>query len=196
MVIERNSEWGSPGRLGPDADVAADDAAARALLAAGTATMRLADGDLARTLGVAGRLDRELTGVLLPVDAIEVELDGRDVAMAVAHVVVGRPWGLRGFVAVMNAAYLGDANLAPRAHPGDGKFDVVEVALGWRDLLRARRRATTGTHVPHPGIDIRRSASWSHDFGRPTVVTIDGLRAGTARNVRCHLRSEALTIGI
>ena len=55
---------------------------------------------------------------------------------------------------------LGDRahDVAPRAHPNDGRFDVVEVsaAMPARARLQAWRRLATGTHVPHPDITTRR----------------------------------------
>ena len=57
----------------------------------------------------------------------------------------------------MNSDHLGTWNVAPRAHPNDGKLDVISVGRGmtFRQRLQARTRLELGTHVPHPAIGSR-----------------------------------------
>ena len=81
-------------------------------------------------------------------------------------------------VAVMNAAWLGDLRVGPRAHPNDGLVDVVEGTVGLAQRREATRRARTGTHLPHPGLTTRRVARWDRRWRRPVAVWLDGVRIG------------------
>ena len=106
-------------------------------------------------------------------------LDGR-LHWFVAHLVARRPrWSGR-FAVAMNAEWLGDLDLGPRAHPGDGLLDLTEGSLGLRDRLAARRRARTGSHLPHPGLRTSRSASAELSFPDGVPVYLDGVAVGTA----------------
>lgn len=193
MAIERGSDWGSPGRLPPESPDATSDAALAALIAAGTRSVRLHGGDVARTVGVNDASLARDAAVLLPIDAIEVSIDG-DTTIAVAHVLVGSR--RRPHVAVMNAAFVGRLNLAPRAHPGDGQLDVVTFDLSSIDWYKARRRMPTGAHVPHPGISTRRCADWAREPDAPVRVWVDGVRHPVAAEVRCRVVPEAVVVGV
>ena len=181
MAIEKGSDWGWAGSLPADARVAANDAEAAALVSAGASHLGLSGGDLARTLGVRMPFDRSATRHLLPVDAFRVTLDDGSAHMAVAHAVVGSLLASRHTVAVMNAAFIGSRNLAPRAHPGDGRLDVVNLRLAVADRFKALRRMETGTHVPHPNIQMQPKVSGLIEFGRRRTVIVDGRRVGSTR---------------
>jgi diacylglycerol kinase family enzyme len=94
----------------------------------------------------------------------------------------------------MNAEWLGDWKLGPRAHPGDGLVDVTIGALGWRDRWRASRRAPHGDHVPHPRLAVTRSASAEVHFLRPTPVWVDGEPAGRVARVVLTVEPDAAVI--
>ena len=94
----------------------------------------------------------------------------------------------------MNAAFLGSWNVAPRAHPGDGRLDVLEADLGWGDRWKARQRLPGGTHVPHPGIAQRRVTAGEWSFERPIDVYIDGRRHRRVRRLAVEIEPEALGV--
>jgi diacylglycerol kinase family enzyme len=158
----------------------------------------LTDGDLRRALG--GRrnedeLRRDDTVLTASVDIGSVLVSGTRHAF-VAHL-VARARGWRGPVyAVMNSEWLGDWDVAPRAHPGDGFFDVVEARLSLHDRLEARRRLPTGTHLPHPSITVRKLSSGDIDFGVRRAIYVDGVRVGTARTVRVECHRGALRASV
>ncbi len=111
-----------------------------------------------------------------------------------AHLAAHRP-GWRGrFAVAMNAEWLGDLDLGPRSHPGDGLLDITEGQLGLRDRLAARRRARTGSHLPHPGLRTRRSARAELTFPSPVPVFLDGVAIGAASEVMVHLEPDALSV--
>jgi diacylglycerol kinase family enzyme len=200
-VIQRGSDWGSPGPLPEDGVVVRSDAEARAVVTEARRANRpvppigLLGGDLCRTLGGAGdeaRL-RSDAATRLAVDLGAVLVDGR-LHWFVAHLVARRSW-LRGrLYGAFNAQWLGDWDVAPRAHPGDGELEVIEVTMGLGDRLKARRRLPTGTHVPHPGIAVRRAAAFQVDLDPGTSVWLDGERLGPARNLSIRLEPEALQV--
>jgi diacylglycerol kinase family enzyme len=97
-------------------------------------------------------------------------------------------------VAVMNAAWLGDLNLGPKAHPNDDLLDVSEGSLPLGQLLLARKRARTGSHLPHPRITMRRVPAVQLHFNRPMPVWLDGQRTGAFRDISVRVEPDALTV--
>lgn len=201
MTVERGVDWGHPGGLPPDGVVVADDAEARAVVESARRAGRplpplgLLGGDLCRTLGGrgdAGRLRSE-EAVTFTVDLGSVLVDGR-LHWFVAHLVARRSWWRGRVVAVMNAQWLGDWDLGPRAHPGDGLLDVSDGDLPFGDRLKARTRLPTGTHLPHPAITTRRVGAWQTDLDPPLDVWLDGERVGRARTLSIRVEPDALTV--
>lgn len=126
-------------------------------------------------------------GVRFSVDLGAVLLDGR-LHWFLAHCVSRGSW-LRGRVVVAaNAAFIGDWNVAPRAHPGDGRLDLLDADLSLGERLRARRRLPAGTHVPHPDIVERSVRAAQMELDSATPVFLDGVRV--ARCSRLSLRTE------
>jgi YegS C-terminal NAD kinase beta sandwich-like domain len=203
VTVRRGGPWGEAGDAPAGLVVVTDDAGARRVVeearrAGGPVpALGLAGGDLCRTLGGRGdrsRLAPGADGTRALVDLGSVLVDGRH-HWFVAHLVARRSWWQGPIVAVMNAEFLGDWDVAPRAHPGDGLLDVVSVAAGMSlaDRLRARRRLPAGAHVPHPAITIERRPAVQLGFDRPTPVWLDGVLVGEARNLSVRLEADALT---
>lgn len=202
MTVERGRDWGDVGPAPGDLVVVRSDAEARAVLeearraSAPLPPLGLLGGDLCRTLG--GRAPearlREAPS-LLTVDLGVALLDGR-LHLFVAHLVLRRSWWWGRVVALMNAEHLGRWDVAPRAHPGDGRLDVLDGDLTLGDRVKARRRLPAGTHVPHPGITQRRVAAWTAELDRPTPCWLDGERVGEARTVAVRLEPDAVRVAV
>ncbi|HEX5367231.1 MAG TPA: hypothetical protein VFW63_11300 [Acidimicrobiales bacterium] len=201
MTIRRGQAWGAPGGLPPGGVVVRSDAEGRAVATAARRAgepvppLGLAGGDLARTLGGRGdeaRL-RSADAVQVPVDLGSVLVDGRQ-HWFVAHLVARRGWWRGRIVAAMNAEFLGPWDVAPRAHPGDGLLDVLDVAaaMGIRDRWQARGRLVAGTHLPHPAVTVTRRRAVQIDLGRPTPVWLDGEPIGEARRLVVRVEPDAL----
>lgn len=206
MTIRRGQDWGRPGEL-DDATPVVDSDVALSLWVRDHITegapcgpVGLTAGDLHRTLGAPQRPRGLVPGeqlVAVDCDVIEVSSD-HGVQYAVAHVVGTAPgpharWTGPTFVA-MNAAFIGDANLGPRAHPGDGLVDVTVGELPWRQRRVAVRREATGTHVPHPALVERRSGAWAADPDEDWALVVDGVPAGQHRAVSLRVLGAALTV--
>jgi diacylglycerol kinase family enzyme len=154
----------------------------------------LAGGDLWRTLGGSpGGGVARLAGpeaVRVPLDAVRAVLDGAEHWFAAHLVARSRGWSGR-FVVAMNAEWLGEWKVAPRAHPGDGLLDVIDGSLGVRQRLVARRRARSGDHVPHPGLQLRRVRSLSVTFERSRRLWLDGRFVGRCRSIELTVEPDA-----
>lgn len=214
MSIRRGADWGRPVRAAAGAQVIGSDAELAAVVGSSGGSgepgeLIVTGGDLHRTLGAPDR--RDVTNAELV--AFEIDLvrgvgvgrDGTEVALlAVAHV-VGLPvsrrrgvealWRGPSFVAA-NAAFLGEANIGPRAHPGDGLLDVSWGELPRRDLRAARSRMRTGSHLPHPAIEERRASSWSAPEGTRYIVLCDGVKVGELREIRLTVEPDAVVVAV
>ena len=195
MTIGKGREWGVAVPRPNDLVVAESDRAlARLVAERESGSFAVMDGDVHRSLG-AGR-DREMMQ-RLPMDLLRVRLDRTD-HVAVAHVVARGSWWRGSLLAVMNVDHLRRWNVAPRAHPNDGRFDVVEVssAMRLRDRLHARSRLGQGTHVPHPEIAMTTATSMFRDFARPRRVWIDGMLAGRAEHLEIEIEPDAYVLHV
>lgn len=202
MPIEKGEEWGRHARLPADGVVVSSDAEARAVVErarrAGAAPppLGLTGGDLCRTLGGTGDENRLWSDAAMAfdVDLGAALVDGR-LFFFVAHLVARtRMWTRT--VAAMNAEFVGRWDLAPRAHPGDGRLDVVDAALLFGDLLAVRSRLATGSHLPHPRIGVRRVPAAQFSFERPRPVRLDGVTVGPARTLSIRVEAAALTVHV
>ena len=202
MTIKKGEAWGWPAPLPDDGVVVRTDAEARAVLEAARRDGRpypalgLLGGDLARTLAAPGdearlRSERAMT---FPVDVGQVLVDGR-LHLFVAHAIARNRCWTRAVVA-MNAQWVGEWNLGPKAHPDDGLLDTFDARLRVGDLAKVRRRLATGTHLPHPAIVARRSAAASFGLDRPLPVFVDGERIGEGRSIAVRLDPDALRVVI
>ena len=154
----------------------------------------LLGGDLCRTLNGPGDEDRLRSpdAVRFSVDLGEVLLDGR-LHVFVAHLVARTKRWKHAFVA-MNAQFVGDWVLGPRAHPNDGLLDVYQADLSLTDRLKVRSRLKHGAHMPHPGIKERRVPAVQVDFPHPRPIYLDGEEWGQARKLSVRVEPDALTV--
>lgn len=196
--IAKGQPWGAPGELPEGGVVVRSDAEAAAVLNDARRqrlpfpALGLLGGDLCHTLGGGG--GGELQGVRFTIDLGEALLDGR-LHLFVAHLVARTRAWTRAFVA-MNAQWLDDWNLGPRAHPNDGLLDTYDVRLRPGQLFPVRSRLHHGTHLPHPGIKERRAAAVQVELERPLPIRIDGVGVGPARVVSVRVQPDALTVVI
>lgn len=190
MTIRRGAPWGTEVSRPPDLPVARSDAELADLADdRPDDDVSVSAGDVHRSLGAPGPRS---VAQRLPMDLLTVSIDGRT-TVAVAHVVARRSWWRGPIVAAMNVDHFGTWIVAPRAHPNDGRFDVVDVdaAMSFRDRLMARRRLPSGSHVPHPAISVTTSTARRWEFDRPTRVWVDGSDAGRCRELEVTIRPDA-----
>ncbi len=198
MTIERGERWGQPVSqprdvcaFTTDADLA--KAAADALASGVSLTAEVAEGDVLRSLGLTHPRPVEERHAY-PFDLGLARLDGSDPHPFVAHLIAsGR--GLSGpLVAIMNVPSLGRFRLGPRAHPNDGRLDVTAGRLPLLQRWEARRRALSGSHLPHPDLATSRVDRWETALTKPVPIKLDGTARGRARRIEVTLQPDALTV--
>ena len=118
-------------------------------------------------------------------------IDGRH-RYFVAHVVARVAAGGKLAVA-MNAQWVKEWNLGPKAHPNDGLIDAYEMHLGFLEWRKVKRRLGTGTHLPHPGITQTRAKAVTFDLPGWTVY-VDGEDVGRAKHLAIRALPDALTV--
>jgi hypothetical protein len=201
VTIERGRDWGRREAVPEETVVVRSDAEAadvveEARRGGGSAPpIAFVGGDIHRTLGGTGVATPEGIATVVTVDLGVALLDGRR-HVFVAHLVARRSWWRGRIVAAMNAQYLGRWDVAPRAHPGDGRLEILDSDLSLGDRWKARSRLVSGTHVPHPGITERRTQSWTTEFARATPIWLDGRQVGTAQKLAVRVETDALTVVI
>ena len=202
MSVEKGRDWGERGRPPRDLLVFDDSAGVMAHISEARRANRplpaigLRGGDLVRTLGGSTVPDLTVAGDALrvTVDLGAVLIDGR-LHWFLDHLVARRSWWRGRIVVAANAAFLGNWNVAPRAHPGDGRIDTLEVgAMALSDRWKARRRLPAGTHLPHPDITTRRVEAAQFEFADPIPVWLDGRRIGPATTVSVRVEPDAIEV--
>jgi len=193
MTIRKGQPWGTTTPR-PDQMVVARTDRELAELATNEpgSLLTVSGGDLFDSVGAPPVRDPVQR---LPIDMLRIEADGES-HRAVAHVVARRSWWRGSIVAVLNVDHVGHWNVAPRAHPNDGRFDVVEVdrAMSIRQRWQAGRRLPQGTHVPHPKIVVRTGSRESWRFDRPHRLFVDGEHVGSVRHFTVVVEPDAFTI--
>jgi hypothetical protein len=195
VTIRRGQEWGIAVPRPASLLVADGDAAlARLVEADADGCYGLSGGDLFRSLGSPEQRDPVQR---LPMDALAVGVDGREL-LAVAHVVARRGWWRGPLLAVMNADHVGEWNVAPRAHPNDGRADVLDVdaAMSLRDRWQARGRLPHGTHVPHPGIRVCAVSEGAWTFPAPARLWVDGVEIGHVAHLAVRVLPDHFEIHV
>ena len=202
MNIEKGRSWGSLSPLPPDGVIIKTN---KELLekvnnckrqGIDLPTFGLLGGDLWRTLG-GRRAEERLYGgeaTTLDIDLGCALLDGK-IFWFCAHMFIGSK--LKGEkIFISNVAHYGKTNPAPKAHPGDGKFDMLEVKLSPFQTFKAVKRVSAGTHIPHPGIKYRQVSSEQFSFGKKLSIEIDGKNIGKFSTVSIRIENEALRVVI
>lgn len=196
MTIRRGEPWGTevprPDRL----RIARTDHELADWVAVEPAgAFAVSGGDLHRTVGAPARVGDPAHR--LPIDVLDVETD-RSAHLAVAHVVIRRRWWRGPVVFVCNVGHVGAWNVAPRAHPDDGRLDVVtfEPEMRLRDRWEARRRLPTGTHIPHPSISVRTATEWTWSDRAGARVWVDGVAIGERSHIAVTVLPDATAVHV
>ena len=202
MNIAKGRDWGT--RRPPPDDLRVFDDPADALQVIPAARragedpppIGLTRGDLVGTLGgpTPSGFSGHAAALNVQVDLGAALIDGT-LHWFLAHLVARRSWWRGRVLVVANAAFLGDWNIAPRAHPGDGVLDTLETFdMPLSDRWSARRRLRTGTHLPHPAITVRRPRAAQYEFETPIPVRLDGRLVGTSRSLSVRVEPAAVDL--
>ena len=183
----------------------------------------LAGGDMARTLGVSGACPEEGSpdphpwspnsctvgesgggeddvgparrATRLEVDLGAVRIDGRQ-CWFLAHLTARRSWWRGRLLVVANASFMGEWNITPRAHPGDGRLHVLDTRAPISVRWSALRRLPSGAHLPHPGIAQRRITRARFSLDPPLDVYLDRRRQARASRLEIEVAPAALRVWV
>lgn len=163
-------------------------------------------GSLARSLGDSHSLsdaealsDAEVRE--LNIDVMQVEFrtsNGQGHSIAANSVLLRHRLWIGKIIAVTNSGFLGNSEIATRAHPNDGRFDVVEIdeSMSIRDRLITSRRLAGGTLPSHPSITSyqRKSNEWT--FESPVRLYVDRNFVSKVTFVRVEILPDAIRMVI
>lgn len=193
MTIRKGEEWGTR-IVAPDVITQVGGDAAIAILS-NNHVMSIFKGDVFEALGCPQIVEPGQDCTLLDIDAFQCSIvlaDGKvRTERAASCVEIGsfapRIGRSSRYVCISNAGIVKGRNLTPRAHPNDGILDVLEVSqdISFRNRLQAFKRASTGTHIPHPNISTKRHSECEyHNEGGQEILRIDHVRISSWLSVR------------
>lgn len=191
MTIEKRTEWGS--------------LVVRANIMRRSHDHELLDnasypeaGDMYLTLGSpGGTTEQHDMWRELSIDHISVRLDGAEPIIAIANITAGRFW-FGDFCIVANTAFVRGKHVFHASHPNDGiiEFLVIDSKMTLRQRLTALRRATHGTHLPHPHVSGTRGKHKLIRFASPKQIRVDGRRVGRCSVLEVEVVPDAGTVFI
>jgi hypothetical protein len=94
-----------------------------------------------------------------------------------------------------NSGIFRERDVLPRAHPNDGYLDVLEIGpkITLRQRSLAWRRSRTGSHLPHPHLQVSRSSEYQWS-GRPSKIVADGVTYRGVVWFQCKVLADAMTL--
>ncbi|MFM8954990.1 MAG: hypothetical protein ACKOH9_04280 [Actinomycetota bacterium] len=205
MTIKRGQDWGQlverPDRL----HVFDDDSSFGSFLSDNRAldwssmNFAILKSEAARDLGLSGARTDSSQMLRTSFDLIEVQAQVGDLRITrflVGQAVLGNGFFRGRTVGVFNVSFHAGRDWAPRAHPNDGKMDVVEFAKDMKFAQRfaAYRKLKTGSHLPHPDVSYHQSTAYEYDDLRATRLTVDSLDLGAVKTCTFQVIVDAVTL--
>ena len=212
MTIRKGVNWGQQIARPEDLVTCQDDAAASVLITNNLLNLQklpqieIRSSNLARVLGIGGAKNttdsRDTTSKIFSTlfDLIRVDcvtVDGTAITVfCLGYALLRNSWWHGEIVAVLNQSFIGDWDCAPRAHPNDGKLDVVIVSSKMKpsQRLRASRRVRSGTHVPHPDITTVQRTYFEATISGPKILVVDGRRIAAVKACKFTVIPDAVTL--
>lgn len=162
MTIEKGKEWGTQVSVETPVKQVSSDHELSAQPQ--NFCVYLSGGNIYNSLGSPRPPEVGETRQMVEVDALSCHITLMNNTTSEIHaasdVAIGTflRWGMsqERFVVISNSGIMQQRNFAPRAHPNDGKWDVVSFApnMSLRQRLIALKRLKTGSHIPHPDISL------------------------------------------
>lgn len=161
---------------------------------AGPRNVRMGGGDFVDVTGgpsnLAGRVRR------YPCDVLHVA-GGATPLFSIGTIELRkRRWRiLGGFMIATNIGRRGSEVYSSRAHPNDGKFEVIDALNGLtpRELLTLSRRLSTGGDIGHPRVRQRQATNFLAP--EPLHVFVDGVHRGRF-TARIDIRADFLVVHV
>ena len=137
----------------------------------------------------------------LSIDVLHIDYrnaDGMSHSIAANSVVLRHRLWVGQIIAMTNSGFVGTWEIATRAHPNDGRFDVVEIDAGMsiRDRLTTRRRLNGAKPLSHPSVTSYQSESKEWTFDRPVRLYVDQNFVARVTYVRVKILPDAIRMVI
>lgn len=206
MTIRKGTNWGQQIARPVDLVTCQDDIAASILITSNLLNLQklpqiaIRNSNLARALGIDGATDTSTKIFSTLFDLIRVDcLTVKSTSVTVfglGYALLRNSWWHGEIVAVLNESFIGNWDCAPRAHPNDGKLDVVIVSSGMKlfQRLLASRRVRSGTHIPHPDITTSQQTYFEAAFGTPKMLVVDGRQISAVKACKFTVIPDAVTL--
>jgi len=207
MTIRKGQEWGHFENRPDDLQVVADDFAAgdlitsQALNPESTLNLSIQKSGLSRALGIKNASPRNDQMLCTKFDVIEATYTPVDSVNVTRRCFIGYAFIYQNLIfgqtiAILNSAFVGDRDWAPKAHPNDGKFDVVDLdgSISIRQRLTALKLMKSGSHLPHPKIRYTQVPEFVFSGERSVSMSIEGVRIGAIRHCVFKILPDAVNL--
>ena len=157
--------------------------------------IRIVSGNIFRTLGGSENRKHVPTreATMCEIDLGAVQFNNKKFLFASHCSLRQHHFSTKG-VLVMNSQFYKNRRVAIRGHPSDGKLDVISSELNFRQYMLASKLSESGSHMPHPDIDIKSTGQHSFSFQRDMRIYTDGRLIGRSDAVDISLLSKAIKV--
>ena len=206
MVIKRGEDWGHRVLHPDDLLVFENDVHANEYLtkqfqsSLPNQSIAILNSNIARSLGMNGS-DLSVEKMLkTSFDAIEVEISDCDDQISceifLGNALIRNSWRRGAITGVFNTSFIAGRDWAPRAHPNDGKLDVllIDEAMSLRQRITAYRLSRSGSHLPHPHLKYLQSQSYVASDPETAILTVDSVEFGAVKSCSFRVIPDAVSI--
>jgi hypothetical protein len=207
MTIRKGQEWGHFEERPSDLQLVADDVAACEVVSkcviesSSTLNLSILKSDMARTLGITGATNLNSQMLCTKFDVIEATYVLTKSEETIRRCFIGRAFISEKLffgrtIAVLNSSFVGNRDWAPKAHPNDGKLDLVELdgSMNVRQRLTALKLMKSGSHLPHPKIRYNQLSEYEYATDRSASLSIEGVRIGSIRHCFFRVLPDAVNL--
>jgi hypothetical protein len=207
MTIRKGQEWGHFESRPADLQVVADDFSASELISSQTLDVKsplqlsIIKSGLTRTLGVKNAPHHNQQMLCTKFDVIEANFVTVNSDKVIRRCFVGHAFVRSNpffgqTIAILNTSFIGNRDWAPRAHPNDGKLDIVELdsSMNIRQRLTAFRLMKSGSHLPHPKIRYTQVNEYVIDCQFSASISIEGVRLGAIKKCDFKVLPDAVNL--
>ena len=207
MTIRKGQEWGHFEERPSDLQLVADDVAACEVVSkwviesSSSLNLSILKSDTARMLGITGAANLNSQMLCTKFDVIEATYVLTKSEETIRRCFIGRAFISEKLffgrtIAVLNSSFVGNRDWAPKAHPNDGKLDLVELdgSMNVRQRLTALKLMKSGSHLPHPKIRYNQLSEYEYATDRSASLSIEGVRIGSIRNCFFRVLPDAVNL--
>ena len=207
MTIRKGQQWGHFEDRPTDLQVLSDDFSASEVITNQTLNsesslkLSIVKSGLRRTLGINGASMGNGQMLCTKFDVIEANYTFANSDAVTRRCFIGCAFVHENLffgktIAILNSSFVGNRDWAPRAHPNDGKFYVIELdsSMNIRQRLTAFRLMKSGSHLPHPKIHYSQMSEYVFSQEKSTPMKIEGVRVGAIRHCVFRVLPDAVNL--